>query len=483
MGISNIELLRLVRQGLDTLPSFLCRYRSRPLAIAFSHPIINDQHQQRRGKLPHLPVPPGGRYFYFIIPIGFEHSSFVFGQESYISKPPISDVRHSLVPPGMLISLMQKGLQYLSIEHHLNEDGTEKSCNKPFHILEPHVCEEPMVTEEAGAPMLGPQASNKPIIPPDKLSDPYEEMKQQFSQNLNNNGSSSTHTSLSAASSQNGISSAARGKRKKPTEELPLFENEFQIQAHEAQSTACAFNPQDNAIFASCSSDGNLKIWNHQRLLCNLNHAPTPRNMEDGYTSTPDEQIEVTCLQWSLDGKKVLTGSLWGSARIWNAIEGTLEHTMSHGGEQPVLAAKFNPKTLDGSMLATLHETNAVIWRNGTELLRFSDHRDVAMDLDWNSYTDILATCSKDKSVQVYYLSEEDKSILAKKVSLSGHFDDVNTVRWCPSNPEVLASCSDDTTVILWKPGETGDLFHRFSDHNQEIYTFEWGHKSPLLAT
>lgn len=53
--------------------------------------------------------------------VGFEHSSFVFGQESFIAKPPSTDVRHSLVPPGMLISLLQKGLQYLSIEHHLKE--------------------------------------------------------------------------------------------------------------------------------------------------------------------------------------------------------------------------------------------------------------------------------------------------------------------------------------------------------------------------
>lgn len=52
---------------------------------------------------------------------GFEHSAFVFGQESFIAKPPASDIRHSLVPPGMLISLVQKGLQYLSIEHHLRE--------------------------------------------------------------------------------------------------------------------------------------------------------------------------------------------------------------------------------------------------------------------------------------------------------------------------------------------------------------------------
>ena len=408
----------------------------------------------------------------FFHSLGFEHSSFVFGQESYIAKPPISEQRHSLVPPGMLISLLQKGLQYLSIEHHLNEDGTEKFCNKPFHILEPHVCEEPMVTEgTAAVPMLGATGISRAIVPPDKAIDPYEEMKQQFTQNLNN-ASSSTLASTSTISSQNGSSSTSRGKRKKPVEEPPFFENEFQIQAHEVQSTACSFNPQDNAIFASCSSDGTLKIWNHQHLLNSFDHVPTPKNIEEGYTSTSGEQIEVTCLHWSPDGKKILTGSLWGSARVWNAIEGSLENVMSLGGAQPVLAAKFNPKTLDGSMLATLHETNAVVWVDGAEVLRFSDHKDVAMDIDWNPDSNILATCSKDKSVQVYYLSEEEEEryTLTKKVSLTGHFDDVNTVRWCPTNPEVLASCSDDTTVILWKPGESPLTF--FTDFPITIKKF-----------
>ena len=49
---------------------------------------------------------------------GFSHSAFTFGIESHISQ---SNINGTLVPPAALISILQKGLQYVEAEISINE--------------------------------------------------------------------------------------------------------------------------------------------------------------------------------------------------------------------------------------------------------------------------------------------------------------------------------------------------------------------------
>lgn len=47
---------------------------------------------------------------------GFTHSAFTFGYESFVHK---TDINSNDVPPGALVSFVQKGLQYLEMEANL----------------------------------------------------------------------------------------------------------------------------------------------------------------------------------------------------------------------------------------------------------------------------------------------------------------------------------------------------------------------------
>lgn len=58
---------------------------------------------------------------------GFVHSAFTFAYESSIAK---NACKNADVPPGALITFLQKGLQYLGIEENLNEDGSERKRKK-----------------------------------------------------------------------------------------------------------------------------------------------------------------------------------------------------------------------------------------------------------------------------------------------------------------------------------------------------------------
>lgn len=49
---------------------------------------------------------------------GFSHSAFTFAYESLVIK---SSVAQAEIPPGALITFLQKGLEYIAIEEHINE--------------------------------------------------------------------------------------------------------------------------------------------------------------------------------------------------------------------------------------------------------------------------------------------------------------------------------------------------------------------------
>jgi transducin (beta)-like 1 len=49
---------------------------------------------------------------------GFSHSAFTFAYESLVVK---SSVAQTVIPPGALITFLQKGLEYIAIEEHINE--------------------------------------------------------------------------------------------------------------------------------------------------------------------------------------------------------------------------------------------------------------------------------------------------------------------------------------------------------------------------
>ena len=59
------------------------------------------------------------------------------------------------LPPGALITFLQKGLQYLAIEEHLTSDGGERLCDGDFGLLSPNTCEALVGGGQAGVGVGG----------------------------------------------------------------------------------------------------------------------------------------------------------------------------------------------------------------------------------------------------------------------------------------------------------------------------------------
>ncbi len=54
----------------------------------------------------------------YLLESGFQHSAFTFGLESHIHQ---TSINGTIIPPGALISIIQKGLQYVEAEVSITE--------------------------------------------------------------------------------------------------------------------------------------------------------------------------------------------------------------------------------------------------------------------------------------------------------------------------------------------------------------------------
>ena len=68
----------------------------------------------------------------YMLESGFTHAAFVFGKESFSTDTSVA--KGVELPPGALVSFIQKGLQYLELEANLNEvRSLPQPTNRPTH--------------------------------------------------------------------------------------------------------------------------------------------------------------------------------------------------------------------------------------------------------------------------------------------------------------------------------------------------------------
>lgn len=81
-------------------------------------------------------------------------------------------------------------------------------------------------------------------------------------------------------------------------------------------------------------------------------------------------------------------------------------------------------------------------------------HLDMVHDAQLDYYGKRLATCSSDRTVKVFDLSGDQRTLIA---DLRGHEGPIWQLSWAhPRYGSLLASASFDHRVIIWKEGQDG---------------------------
>ncbi|KAJ1030104.1 hypothetical protein NDA16_001017 [Ustilago loliicola] len=235
------------------------------------------------------------------------------------------------------------------------------------------------------------------------------------------------------------------------------------LAGHTGEVFISAWNPTVPNMLASGGGDATVRIWEVPDKAGETPDAPTICKHLPAAQSK-----DISTLDWNPDGTLLASGSYDGIVRLWTP-QGDLHLVMSmHQG--PVISVRWNRK---GNMLLTGSADGTIIcWdlNSGKPRYTFPLHSDSVLDVEWLSTADgslkpksssdapppmphglspsvadlYFATCSADNSINLCKLGEP-KPIK----SFKGHTDEVNAIRFDPSQT-LLASVSDDMTAKIW---------------------------------
>ncbi|MBN3285642.1 TBL1X protein, partial [Polyodon spathula] len=392
---------------------------------------------------------------------GFSHSAFTFGIESHISQ---SNINGTLVPPAALISILQKGLQYVEAEISINEDGTVFD-GRPIESLSLIDAVMPDAVQTRQQVFREKLAQQQAAVAAAAVTSAAVQ------QNTPKNGEATLNGEENGAHAINNHSETMEidGDVDIPASKATV------LRGHESEVFICAWNPVSD-LLASGSGDSTARIWNLNE---NGNSGSTQlvlrHCIREGGQDVPSNK-DVTSLDWNSDGTLLATGSYDGFARIWtkdgkNVIDaGNLASTLGqHKG--PIFALKWNKK--GNCILSAGVDKTTIIWdaHTGEAKQQFPFHSAPALDVDWQNNT-TFASCSTDMCIHVCRLGC-DRPVK----TFQGHTNEVNAIKWDPSGM-LLASCSDDMTLKVWSMKQD-NCVHDLQAHNKEIYTIKWSPTGP----
>jgi WD40 repeat protein len=208
-------------------------------------------------------------------------------------------------------------------------------------------------------------------------------------------------------------------------------------------------------------------------------YIPAVRDTQTGellasLASEPDQA--AFSASWSPDGEAILTGSLDGIARIWNAQTGVKRGEIFAHNDY-VTQVAWSPS---GEFLATASiDDSAKIWDAATGELQYelTGFTDDVSGIAWSPDGEKLVTVSLDKSAQVW-----DAKTGEMILPLIGHDDKIWDVDWSPDGT-YIATDSRDGTARIWDANTGKELFSFRNNRSEEavLNTIDWSPNSDQL--
>eukprot|EP01135_Chromosphaera_perkinsii_P010343 Nk52_evm15s2118 gene=Nk52_evmTU15s2118 len=429
----------------------------------------------------------------YLLESGFQHSAFAFGHEGNLFK---TNINNSDVPVGCLLSVIQKGLQYLEAELKVTDPSGSSLNGEPLTLLAPAVCnliskgielkdvkraerEREKEKRERARNSKSESGMKREDMSSNAAKREAKRMKREkddVDMEMDDYSTSATKQ-RDRSSVADGAAGPAGGKNSDGSAVSTNAGGDggaLVLRGHEGEVFTCSWNPVSD-ILASGSGDSTARIWaipERENSSALVNGEKNGSSLDGEVKTTVlrhltadgENSKDVTTLDWNSSGTLLATGNYDGSARLWTQ-DGELKHTLSEH-TMPVFSLKWNRKCdmlVSGSV-----DKSAIVWdtTSGTIKQKFSFHSAPVLDVDWRNNTS-FASCSTDKKIIVCKLGETDPV-----KTFEGHTLEVNAIRW-DGTGLLLASCSDDKTAKIWSLKQ--DTFvHNFTEHEKEIYTLKW---------
>jgi len=386
---------------------------------------------------------------------GFVHAAFTFAYESLITK---SNISNKDVPPGTLISMVQKGLQLIDIENQLNDDGTERFMSKDgveksvgIKSTEPHTLDSGVSGE---------------AIQDEDVSVLRGHVSEVFICKWN--------PKVDILASGAGDSTSRLWHIPKGASGLPAghiaSEGHIVLNHHgDTDSTSKDVTSidwkSDGTLFATGSYDGVARIWSNQgRKMSTLKFHRGP----------------IFTLKFSPSGEHLLTGSVDKSVVLWNTHKGEVVRVYNchsaptldvHWKDDTCFASCSSDKTIN------IYDVSA-----SSPRCTLHGHRDEINAVRWHSSGEYVASASDDFSAKVWKFKDDGTPSLLHSFE---HTKEIYTIQWKPTNggtQRILASGSFDATVKLWDVG-SGMCLRTLTGHTHPVYAISFSPCGKYIAT
>ena len=240
-------------------------------------------------------------------------------------------------------------------------------------------------------------------------------------------------------------------------------ENIATLEGHTRGVTSVAFST--NAILASGSSDGTVKLWNVES--------------HENISTLEGHTWAVTSVAFSTNAI-LASGSSDGTVKLWNVETHTNIATLE-GHESRVYSVSFSP---DGTLLASGAAGNTV------KLWDVETHTNIATLGEYSWWAEgtlvafspdgtLLASGSDDNAVKLW-----DVETRTNIATLADDYarNDVNPVAFSPDGTLLASAGSDDNTVKLWDV-ETQEIIATLEGHWTDVTSVAFSPDGKLLAS
>lgn len=170
----------------------------------------------------------------------------------------------------------------------------------------------------------------------------------------------------------------------------------------------------------------------------------------------------VNYVQFSPDGKKIVTFSNDKTVKIWDVITGSILADLT-GHTNYVTVGKFSP---DGKRVATASDdSTAKIWDavTGKLLIDLKGHKGYISTVQFSPDGKRVVTASGDTTVKIW-----DAATGKLLLDLKEHFAQVNNVQFSPDGTKVVTA-SEDKVAMIWDAA-TGKLLKELIGHKSPVH-------------